>query len=140
MSTSSGGSSWRRRTSRADQLGRVVHLLRRALEEELVVDLEDQAGLHPGLAQRPLAAHHRDLDDVRRGALDHRVDREPLAEAARLGVAGAQLGDRAAAAHQRRHVALLLRPLDHLLAEGAHRREALQVTGDEFLALSCAGC
>ena len=34
------------------QLGRVVHLPRRALEEQLVVDLQDQAGLRPGLAQR----------------------------------------------------------------------------------------
>ena len=82
-----------------------------------------------------LAAHHRDLDDVGRGALDHGVDGEPLAEAARVRVAGAQLGDRAAAAQQRGDEALLLRPLDHLLAEGAHGGEALQVAGDEFLAL-----
>ena len=34
------------------QLGRVVHLPRRALEQQLVVDLEDQPGLDPGLAQR----------------------------------------------------------------------------------------
>ncbi len=32
-------------------------------------------------------------------------------------------------------IALLLRPLDHLLAEGADRREAFEVAGDEFLAL-----
>ena len=54
------------------------------------------------------AADHRHLDDVGGGALDHGVDGEALAEAAGVGVARAQLRDRAAAAHQRRHVALLL--------------------------------
>jgi len=74
------------------QLGRVVHLPRRALEEQLVVDLQDEAGRGAGLAQGDLTAHHRHLDDVRGGALDHRVDRQPLAELPRVGVARAQLG------------------------------------------------
>ena len=99
------------------------------------MDLQDQPGLAPGLGQGPLAAHHRHLDDVGRGALDHRVDREALAQPAGVGVARAQLGDRPATPHQGRHVALLLGSLDDLLAEGADGGEALQVAGDEFLAL-----
>src|SRR5262249_54473278 len=67
------------------QLGRVVHLPRGALEEELVVDLEDQARSHAGLPQRQLTADHRDLDDVGGRPLDHRVDRQPLAEPAGVG-------------------------------------------------------
>src|SRR4029077_18191171 len=120
---------------RPHQLERRVHLLRRALEEELVVDLQHQAGRHPLLPQAGPAAHHRHLDDVGGGALDHRVDSKALTEAPRVRVAGAQLGDRPAAPHQGGHVALLLRPFDHFLAEAAHRREALEVAGDEFLRL-----
>ena len=54
-----------------------------------------------GVAQLVAAAHHRDLDDVRGGALDDHVDREPLAELARHAVAGAQLGDAPDAPEQR---------------------------------------
>ena len=57
------------------------------------------------VGQRAVAADHRELDDVRGGALDDRVHREALAERARLVVARAQLGDLAAAPPQRRHVA-----------------------------------
>ena len=43
------------------------------------------------LPQRAVAADHRDLHDVRGGALDHHVDREPLALLAQLPAARAQL-------------------------------------------------
>ena len=47
------------------------------------------------------AAHHRHLDDVRGGALDHHVHRQPLAQHAGLALARAQLGDPPDAAEQR---------------------------------------
>src|SRR3712207_9568186 len=68
-------------------------LFRSALEQQLVVDLEDRARLQAGVAQGVVAADHRHLDDVRGGALDDRVDRQALAELARLPVARPDLGD-----------------------------------------------
>ena len=86
-------------------------------------------------AQRVVAAHHRDLDDVGRGALDDRVDREPLAELARLPVARADLGDLAAAAEQRADVAVVLGLRDGVGHELRDGREALEVAVDELLRL-----
>ena len=88
-----------------------------------------------GLDQRVVGVDHRDLDDVGGGALDDGVDREPLAEAAHLPVAGADLRDLAAAAEQRRHVAVLLGLRDRVLHELRDGGEALQVAVDELLRL-----
>ena len=74
--------------------------------------------------------HHRDLDDVCGGALHHRVDGEPLAQAARLTVRRADLGHRPPPAEQRRHVAVALRLLDRPLDEVLHEWEARQVRVD----------
>src|SRR5215210_5487860 len=120
---------------RAHDLRRALRLLGRPLEEQLVVDLEDAARLQPGAAQRVVGAHHRHLDDVGRGALDDRVDREALAQLARLPVAGADLGDLPAAAEQRRDVAVLLGLGDRVGHEPRDRGEALEVAVDELLGL-----
>ena len=93
------------------------------------------ASRRPGVAQRVVGAHHRDLDHVGRGALDDGVDGEPLAELAHLAVARAQLGDLAAAPEQRRDVAVLGRLLDRRRDERLHGREALEVAVDELLRL-----
>ena len=88
--TVSGGSS-----SAAPTISRVtisvgaVHLLRRPLEEQLVVDLEDgSSSAAPPSARALWLVDHRDLDDVCRGALDDRVDRQPLAELAQSASCG----------------------------------------------------
>ena len=94
-----------------------------------------QRVLQAGGAQRVVGAHHRDLDDVGGGALDDRVDREALAELARLPVARADLGDLAAAAEQRRDVAVLLGLRDRVGHELRDGREALEVAVDELLRL-----
>jgi len=39
---------------------RLLHLARGPLEQQLVVDLEDQAGLHPRVGQRRVAVQHRE--------------------------------------------------------------------------------
>ena len=78
---------------------------------------------------------HRHLHDVGRGALDDHVDREALALLAQLPAARAQLGDLAAAAEQRRDVAVLGALLDRLLDEPPHGREAGQVALDELVGL-----
>ena len=70
------------------------------------------------VAQAPVHADHRELDDVGGRALDHGVDREPLAERAHLPVRRAQLRDRPATAEHRHRVAALAglvdRPRDPL--------------------------
>src|SRR4029450_10916854 len=98
-----------------DQLRGGIHLVRRALEEELVVNLQDEACLKIRIRECLLAADHRDLDDVRRGSLDRHVDREALALAADLGATGAELGNRTAPAEQRTDVAVRPGELDRLL-------------------------
>src|SRR4051794_20302271 len=70
-----------------DQLRGGLHLVRWSLEEELVVDLEDQAGLEVRFLELLLGLDHRDLDDVRRGPLDRHVHREALALASHLRAA-----------------------------------------------------
>ena len=77
-----------------------------------------------------MAAHHRQLDDVGGGSLDHRVDGQPLAQRAPLALLGAQLGDRPAAAHQGGHEPVALGARDRLVDEPLHRREALEVALD----------
>ena len=125
MSTASGGScSHTPHISRSISSRAAGASAGRSFEQQLVVDREDQARLQLGRGERPLAADHRELDDVRRGALDHGVDRQALAERAHLVVAGAQLRDLPAPAPERRDVALLLGLLDRLRDEPRHLRES----------------
>ena len=65
-------------------------------------------------------------------ALHHRADRQPLAELARLALAGAQLRDPAHATEERGDVALVGRARDRLRDELLHLREAVQVALDEL--------
>src|SRR5947209_3366830 len=100
-----------------------VDLLGRALEEQLVVDGEDQPRPPDLVVERPGGADHRQLDHVGRRALDRRVDGEALAERPHPPVARLELGDLAAAAEQRRHVAALRGLLDRARDELADLRE-----------------
>src|ERR1700737_3709032 len=72
-----------------DQLARGLCLLRWPLEQQLVVDRENQARVRALPLERGVAANHRQLDDVRGGALDDRVHGQALAQRAQLIVAGA---------------------------------------------------
>ena len=74
--------------------------------------LQDEARASPLLPQPLVDAHHRHLDDVGVRALHDEVDREPLAERARLAVRGAELLNRPAPADQARRVAVALGLLD----------------------------
>ena len=97
--------------------------------------LEHETRASSLLAQPVVDPDHRHLDHVGRRALHDRVDREPLAERARLPVADADLRDRPAAAEQRRHVAVPLRLLDRPLDEVLDVREAREVGVDVLLRL-----
>ena len=83
-----------------------------------------RAGCSARLGQRRVAADHRHLHDVGGRALDHHVDREPLALLAHVPAAGAQLGHLAAAPEQGRDVAVLGALGDRLLDEPGDRGEA----------------
>src|SRR6202043_3059361 len=112
-----------------DHRAQAIDLLQRTLEQQFVVDLQDQPRAESGGGS--MTADHRDLDDVGGGALDHRVDGQTLAERVLLAVARAQLGDLAAAAEQRRDVALLDGLRDRPLDELADRWKPLEVSRDE---------
>src|SRR3954453_11930782 len=119
----------------ADYVAGALGLVLGSLEEELVVNLEDELGRQARLAQRVAAAGHRDLDDVRRRALDDHVHGEALAQHPRLPLPRPQLRDAADATEERGHVAVRLGPLDRLLDPRLDRREALEVAIDELLRL-----
>ena len=97
--------------------------------------LQHEARAPPLLPQPVVDPDHRHLDHVGSRALHHRVDREPLAERARLPVADADLRDRPAPAEQRRHVAVALGLLDRALDEVLHVREAGEIGVDVLLRL-----
>ena len=82
-----------------------------------------------------MTGDHRNLDDVGGAALHDGVHGQTLAEAAGLVVRRAQLGDRPAAAEERRHVAQLLRRRDRARDELVHMREAGQIRVDVDLRL-----
>src|SRR5450756_102592 len=106
-----------------------------ALEDELVVHLEDEprAQLAPG----ELAAHrhHGHLDDVGGRALEHGVDRQALAQRAQAVVGGAQLRHGPAPPEQRGDVAIPRRLGDHAFAEFADLGVLGEVGVDERLGL-----
>ena len=79
----------------------------RHLEEQLVVHLQQHPAPEAARGQLAGDADHRDLHEIGGGALDGRIGRHALAEAAQIGVAAPQLGEIAPAAEQRRDVAAL---------------------------------
>src|ERR1041385_504047 len=76
-----------------DQHGHRLDLGPGRLEDELVVDLQQQPARQPLLPERPVEAHHRDLDEIRRGALERGILRLSLAECAQVEVLVPDLGD-----------------------------------------------
>ncbi len=82
-----------------------------------------------------MAADHRELDDVRRGALDDRVDRQPLAQAPALALVGAELRNPAAPAEKRLDEPFVGCVGDRLVDEAADGREALEIALDVLASL-----
>ena len=90
-----------------------------ALDDQLVVDLENELGLQPGLPKGLIHPDHGQLDDIRRRALDGGVQRHPLAEGAEVEVAALELRQIPPPAIERGHIALGLGGLDDVLHIGA---------------------
>src|SRR5215470_3425182 len=96
----------------------------RHLEDQLVVHLEQHARLEAGLGESRRHARHRALDDIRRRALQRRVDRLALREGAARMVRILDPRDRAAPAEDRLDIAALAAELLHPLHVVADAREA----------------
>ena len=79
--------------------------------------------------------HHGQLNDIRRGALDGCVAGHALAGAAHLEVGACQLRQRAAAAKQRFHIALLFGVFNAVLHVAVHFREGIQIRFQESICL-----
>src|SRR5688500_9242103 len=120
---------------RADQLLRFGDLLLRRFEDQLVVDLEEQARSQVSIGERLRHARHGGPGDVGGGALDRRVDRDALAGLRVDRAPAEQLGDESLATEQRAHPAVLLRRLDRPIAPGAHAGVELEVARDEGVGL-----
>src|SRR5690606_22191698 len=105
----------------------------RRLEHQLVVHLDEQPGALAVGLQALVQLHHRHLDEVGRGALDHGVDRQPLAQEALVAVARPDLGDLAPAAEDGRDVAEVLSLLYAGAQEPVEAGVALLVLVDEAL-------
>src|SRR5438128_2155101 len=75
----------------SDEVAYLARLGLGHLEQQLVVHLEDEAGRTALSAEAPVDGHHRHLDDVGVRSLHYEVDRDPLAETARLPVRGPKL-------------------------------------------------
>src|SRR6185312_2597711 len=129
---------------RNGELGGVLHLVTnelaqcrdlvgRSLEYELVVHLENHDRARAAGAKRVVDAYHRDLDEIRSGALNGRVGGCTLTELAHAEVAIAELRDVSTPAEQRLHVPVLAREFDHRIQVESNAAEALEVLADESL-------
>ena len=116
----------------ADEGGRVVGVLCRHFEQQFVVHREDHSR-RGNAAQGGVRVDHRQLEDVRRGALDGHVHRFALGRLTDLLVAAVQLRHQAAPAVQRLHYSRRAGRLERAVDEGAHPREPGEVGVDEFL-------
>ena len=105
------------------------------LDNQLIVDLQKQAGLQLFLAQALPDMDHRQLDDVGGRALDRRVAGHPLPAGAHLKVGAGKLRQGAAAAKQRFHVAFLLGVGNAVLHVAVHLGEGVKVSLQESVCL-----
>src|SRR5659263_313476 len=78
----------------------------RRLDDQFVVNLEDQPGFHPGLAELPVDPDHRHLYQVGGAPLDRRVDRHPLRCLPQHLVPGIDVLQGAAAPHKSQNISI----------------------------------
>ncbi len=116
----------------------LLDLVERYLEDDLVVDLEDDAALQPLVFERLVEPADGHLEDVGGQALDTGVHRLPLPRLSDLTVAGRQFGDLATPAEEGLGVAPLTGLGHGAVHVGAHRGERLEI-GVEDLDGFCYG-
>ena len=96
-------------------------------QEQFVMHLKDQARVQ--LAQEGIGmdGEHGQLDDIRGASLNQRVERLTPGQGLSLRVFGVQIGQKATAAGQRRHMALLERLAFHVFVELPDPLQAFKV-------------
>ena len=112
-----------------------LRLLWRALDEQLVVHLQNQRGLHVLPAQGLVHAHHGQLDDVRGCALDGGVHGRPAAKLPNDVAGGSQFRQIAPPPQQGFRVAPLLAQPHRFVHEALHAGILGEVPGNELLGL-----
>ena len=94
----------------------------------------------PGTTVAVLQLHHRELEDVGRGALDRRVLRDALGLGAEAAVRRVEVRQEATPSEQRAHGLAAARLLERLVHELADAVVALEVVRDELAGLPRARC
>ena len=89
--------------------------------------LHDELRGEPLVREPPLDAHHCELHQIRRRALNGHVQRHALAEGAEVVVAALQLRKGAAPVHERLDVAVGARLFDDAVHIGTHAGVRLEI-------------
>src|SRR5689334_17916740 len=105
------------------------------LEHQLIVHLEQHFGVEGASDERLVNANHRNLDEVRRRALDWGVRGGAFTKCADVEVPVAQLGDIASPVENGLDVSVFPREFDHRIQVFANAMIALEIAFDEFLRL-----
>ena len=71
---------------RPNQRTQAIHLLRRHFEKQFVVHLQNHARAQLLLDELTLDSNHRQLDEVSGRALQRRIERRPLGQAAEIAL------------------------------------------------------
>ena len=108
----------------------LLALFDRALDNQLVVYLQDEPRLKLLLAKRLVHMNHRELDDIRRRALNGRIERDALAERTDVEIAALELGEIASSSKHRRHKAVPLRLRNDIFHVLPHARVILKIVFD----------
>ena len=97
--------------------------------------LQQHLGFQLLAPQNLVDADHRQLDQIRRRALQRRIDRRALGERSRVGIAGVHVRDRSLAAEQRRRETTLAHLRDGLSDELLHASVQLEIRSDVLFGL-----
>src|SRR6202521_2913532 len=121
------------RHDRSDDIAHFRHARGGDVEDQLVMPLQHHARRRLPLVEAARDPHHGEFDEVRRAALQRRVDRHALRRGAQAVVARVQIGKQPAPPQQRRHVTLLARALERFVDVRLDPRKAREVRADEIL-------
>ena len=113
-----------------DELHHGFGLLLRAFHDQFVVNLEHQPGGQIFLLHPVPNPDHRQLDDIRGGALDGGVQRHALGPGTDIEIGAFQLRQTAAAAIAGFHIALFPGVLHHVFHIGLHAGVVAQIAVD----------
>ena len=103
------------------------------IEQQFIMDLQHHAALQPGLTHLPVDIDHGHFYDVGGGSLDRGIDRGPFRKRPHGGIAGADVGEVAAASEQRFDIAVFACRSYGIVNERADCGERGEIVVDKFL-------